>query len=227
MSTINKTKMRSKYPRTYHLPWSPGVQSDDKVIESLDCFIGKEVVVTEKLDGENTTLYPDYMHARSIDSRHNFTRDWVKRMHCGLKTDIPEGMRFCGENMWAEHAIRYEDNRLSGYFYLYSVWDQDLCLSYEYVELCAEACDLPTPQKLYQGVYSEDVLRQISSKLDLSKIEGYVVRSVGEFKEEDFHLNVAKFVRPNHVQQNAEHWLKSAKQNGKLNTRIMPGFMAN
>ena len=58
-----------KYPRTFHLPWSPGVASDDKVIESLDAFVGREVVVTEKMDGENSSLYSNgHIHARSMDS---------------------------------------------------------------------------------------------------------------------------------------------------------------
>ncbi len=43
---------RIKYPRTFHLPWSPGLTKDDKRIENLDGFIGREVVVTEKMDGE-------------------------------------------------------------------------------------------------------------------------------------------------------------------------------
>jgi len=41
-------------------------------------LIGREVVVTEKMDGENTTMYCDNIHARSIDGRHHPSRDWVK-----------------------------------------------------------------------------------------------------------------------------------------------------
>ena len=41
---------RVKYPRTMHLPWSPGLQNDDRVIKSLDRLIGRTVVVTEKMD---------------------------------------------------------------------------------------------------------------------------------------------------------------------------------
>jgi len=43
-----------KYPRTYHLPWSPGVNSDDRIIQDLSGVKGKEVIVTLKMDGENT-----------------------------------------------------------------------------------------------------------------------------------------------------------------------------
>ena len=44
--------MRIKYPRTMHFSFSPGLQNDDRKLSSDDIFEGKEVVVTEKLDGE-------------------------------------------------------------------------------------------------------------------------------------------------------------------------------
>lgn len=40
-----------KYPRTKHLPWSHP-SSDDKVLLNFDAFIGREVVVTEKMAGK-------------------------------------------------------------------------------------------------------------------------------------------------------------------------------
>lgn len=72
--------MRTKYPRTAHLPWSPGATSDDIYQGNLSPFAGKQVVVTEKMDGENTTLYRDFVHARSIDSRFHPSRTWVKAL---------------------------------------------------------------------------------------------------------------------------------------------------
>ena len=42
-----------KYPRTYHLPWSLGSTNDDKFMEDTVSFIGKRIVITEKMDGEN------------------------------------------------------------------------------------------------------------------------------------------------------------------------------
>lgn len=57
--------MKHKHPRTYHLPWSEEVHGDDKVLKSTAHFDGEEVVVTEKRDGENTSLYHNgYIHAR-------------------------------------------------------------------------------------------------------------------------------------------------------------------
>lgn len=72
--------MRVKYPRTFHLPWSRSYTHDDKVLKHVQHFEGKEVVVTEKMDGENTTMYRDYLHARSIDSKDHPSRHWIKNV---------------------------------------------------------------------------------------------------------------------------------------------------
>jgi hypothetical protein len=51
--------MSEKYPKTPHLPFSPGVFSDDITLDSKHCtqFLNKEVVITEKLDGGNCQLH--------------------------------------------------------------------------------------------------------------------------------------------------------------------------
>ncbi len=36
--------MKIKYPRTYHLPWSEGITSDDKMLPSIECLKGLKVV---------------------------------------------------------------------------------------------------------------------------------------------------------------------------------------
>ena len=221
----------SKYPRTYHLPWSEGMTSDDKLIPSskLNNFVGKEVVVTEKMDGECTTLYHDYMHARSLDSRHNFSRDWVKKMHSVIRFDLPEGWRFVGENLWAEHSIRYEDGVLDGYFYLFAIFDEDgTIIDFDEMMEFAEILDLPVPKVLYRGIYDEKAIKEIADKMDKTQHEGYVMRlkeSIPQNDEGEFMDGVAKFVRSGHVDDNAEHWLSNIKQNGKLSDNIKPNFM--
>jgi len=67
---MNKTYNGMKYPRTLHLPWSPGKTSDDKVanIESVIKLLENDIVITEKMDGECTTLGNQKMFARSQDS---------------------------------------------------------------------------------------------------------------------------------------------------------------
>lgn len=220
--------MYKKYPRTLHLPWSKGIQSDDKVLDDTSMFEGREIVVLEKLDGENTTAYRDRFHARSIDSRHNFTRDWFARMHSVMKADIPKNIRLVFENVYAEHSIRYES--LSSYAYLLSVWetriDGDYCLAYDDTVVYSELLDVYMPKELYRGVFDEKILKEIAETMDTSKMEGYVIRVVDEFEYDSMSTSVSKYVRENHVQPNSEHWLKNAKPNGKLVGEIKPYYMS-
>lgn len=213
---------RYKYPRTPHLPWSPGVQSDDKKLSDVSHFEGKTVYITEKLDGENTTMYRDHIHARSIDSSTNFTRSWVQQFHASIAHNIPEGWRIVGENVWAEHSIRYEN--LESYFYPFAVYDEkNYCLSYKdmLVFLRTELYkDLPnkwkiptTPKVLYRNVFDAIAIEAIAINPDTT--EGYVLRTEDGFHYEDFQLHVAKYVRKGHVQTD-QHWLKNAKRNGDL-----------
>lgn len=61
-----------------HVPHSPGTQSDDRLLKTLDHLLGVEVVITEKRDGENTSLYSNHMHARSLDSKHHESRNYFE-----------------------------------------------------------------------------------------------------------------------------------------------------
>ncbi|AAF12618.1 MULTISPECIES: RNA ligase family protein [Bacteria] len=195
--------MRVKYPSIPHLPWSPGLQNDDRRITSLSGFIGKEVVVTEKLDGENTSLYRDDLHARSLDMRPHPSRTWVKAERGRVAHDIPLGWRFCGENVYAVHSLKYDD--LDGYFYLFSVWD-DLNVSRPWDEVrgWAERLSLPTPRELYRGPWDEAALQALDP--DPERMEGYVVRVTAAIPYADFGRKVAKWVRRGHVQTD-QHWL--------------------
>lgn len=64
--------MYYKYPRTYHLPYSLGITSDDKILPNDNIFFNKEIIVTVKMDGENTTITNDKVYTRSIDSKHEW-----------------------------------------------------------------------------------------------------------------------------------------------------------
>jgi len=199
-----------KYQRTPHLQWSPGVQSDDIRIINLNNFIGKRVLVGEKMDGENTTLYSNYIHARSIDSRNHVSRNWVKRWHQTFAHEIPDLWRICGENLYAEHSIAYKN--LQSYFYGFSIWnDENKCLSWDKTREWFELLDIPYPRIIYDGIWDEALIREIS--VDTEIIEGYVVRLADSFTYEDFNRSIAKWVRKGHVQTN-KHW---AHQQIKIN----------
>lgn len=202
---------RYKYPSTPYLPWSPNVDPDDERILDLSHFEGREVVVTEKRDGENATLYPDGHHARSIDSRHHPSRNWIKNLQGRIGHEIPEGWRVCGENLYAEHSIRYDD--LESYFEVFSIWnDQNRALSWDdTVEWC-EMLDLVHVPVMWRGGWDENVIRAID--FDEETTEGYVVRVADAFHYGEFKRNLAKSVRSNHV-QTSEHWMhKEVTPNG-------------
>lgn len=194
-----------KYPRTPHLPFSPGGDRDDKVIQNYDGFVGHEIVITEKMDGENATLYRDYCHARSLDSRHHPARDWLKRFHGEIAYRIPPGWRICGENLYATHSIHY--THLKSYFYGFSIWDEhNVALSWDdTLRLFEELGIVPVPV-LYRGPFALQVLVDLATALDTEQHEGFVVRIVEAIPYDQFRNHVAKWVRPGHVQTDA-HWL--------------------
>lgn len=45
--------MYYKYPRTYHLPFSETITEDDKRLKDTKQFENMNVVITEKMKGEN------------------------------------------------------------------------------------------------------------------------------------------------------------------------------
>jgi|SRR6056297_2581739 len=201
--------MLYKYPRTIHLPWSEGVSSDDIKTFDDSFFHGKKVVVTEKMDGENTTLYNNYIHARSIDSIDHESRHYVKNFWNGIKYLIPDNIRVCGENLYAKHSIYY--NNLSSYFLCFSVWLNDKCLPWDKTRNFCSDINIDIVPVLYEGIYDKE---KIKSLFD-NNMEGYVVRLYDSFLINDFHKCVAKFVRKNHVQTD-KHWMRQKIIKNKL-----------
>lgn len=194
-----------KYPRTPHLPWSPGATSDDVFQINTDCFKDKHVTITEKMDGENCTMYFDHIHARSIDSANHPSRDWVKQFHGTIKHNIPKGWRICGENLFAVHSITYDN--LKTYFYVFSIWNEkNECLSVKETKEWCELLDLQYVPILFEGIWDEKYISSLHETLDRTRIEGYVVRISEHFLYADFKISVSKWVRKGHVASD-EHWM--------------------
>lgn len=227
---------KTKYPRTWHLPWSESISSDDNWLADCRHFEGREVVITEKLDGENTTMYHDYIHARSIDSLSHPCRTRVRSTWGAIRHEIPDGWRITGENLEAAHSIWYldldEQVGKHSLFYCFGIYDNGICLSWDETLSYCEMLGLFPPPEFYRGPWNEKRIRKLwddrnhrsafttvhtpqnhqvpplpwekfgSSLLPMSPTtgEGYVVRAVDSFPEDEFPISVAKFVRKNHVQ---------------------------
>ena len=192
-----------KYPRTHHLPWSENMSDDDRLIESLDAFKDREIIVTEKLDGENTTLYNDHCHARSIDSSNHPSRNWLKNFWGSIRYDIPNGWRICGENLYAQHSIPYD--KLPSYFMGFSVWNEkNVCLSWDETLEWFELLNIIPVYTIYRGIFDEKLIKNI--KLNSEKQEGYVVRVTDSFSYGEFRYKVGKYVRKDHI-RTVKHWI--------------------
>lgn len=204
-----------KYPRTLHLPNSPGATRDDRMHSSFDSFKDRQLIVTEKMDGSNVCMMHEDCFARSHGhSPKGESFDAFKALHARVKYNIPVGVQLFGEWCYAKHSIHYTD--LFGYFMLFgarescdgsSVW-----LSWEDTKAWANKLGLVTVPEIIR-VYPTnkvDVEKTLASLARITvtstdTVEGFVVRWYDSFKDEDFEQAVGKWVRKDHVQTD-EHW---------------------
>lgn len=210
-----------KYPRTYHLPYSPSKTSDDKTLETDEQFYNmSEVVVTIKMDGENTTVYPDgSIHARSLDGYGKPWQKIVKGLIQSWCYNIPEGWRICGENLQAQHSIKYTFICREEMFQCFGIYNENNeCISWDETrEYCMNNNIWLVPE-IYRGPYDKDKILDAfyrfcaTMKILGQEVEGFVIRNTSSFPYSKFKENTGKFVRINHV-QTVSHWTKNWKNN--------------
>ncbi len=209
---------RYKYPRTLHLPWSEGRTDDDKV-HPKNWWPIWDMMATEKMDGENTTIYPDgYMHARSIDSEHHESQDRLRSEIQRWCYELPPGYRVCGENLTAKHSIKYSE--LDDIFQVFSIWEGNRCLSWAETEEWCDLLDLTVVPVIHRETYPiwnmQDTHASWLQWCDQNgdESEGYVVRPQQEFTMAMFSQMTGKYVRKDHVTSD-RHWKhKKVEYNG-------------
>ena len=113
----------SKYPRSLHAQISLGTTSDDRIMPDgyVDIFSKMDLVVTEKIDGQNLCFNKDGVYARSHASptEHAWDKPMIELWNI-LKHDLGKGdFELFGESMYAIHSIEYSN--LENYFYLFGV----------------------------------------------------------------------------------------------------------
>lgn len=216
-----------KYPRTKHLPISHLPTSDDKVAtyDELHNIFNKDIIVTEKLDGENTCLCKSGVYARShtSETRSPWSRNlWDENgLYWKVKDLIGEDEYLYGENLYGIHSIEY--NNLPNYWHLFAVRDDTKWYSWNDVKFFS---DLIRGTDSLEGNTVPELWRgQVTNEYDLNNLvldlmgtpstygstkEGVVIRLADEFNIDDFSKSVFKYVRANHVQTN-EHWTKNWK----------------
>ena len=159
------------------------------------------------MDGENTTLYHDGLHARSLNTIGGVERDYVKGLWGRISHEIPPGFRICGENLEMKHSIHYQ--HLADLFLAFSVWEGAQCLSWaDTVDFC-EMLGVSMVPTIKVGLWDEPWVwglhTHTCTHTHESSCEGYVVRPTQSFSLEEFPYVVGKWVRPNHVTTDT-HW---------------------
>ncbi len=209
-----------KFPKIPHLPWSESSTEDDRTLNPEEClrnFTDQYVIVTEKMDGENITLYHDYIHARSPEPLNSHpSHSYMKLFYDIVKNYIPYGIRITGEYLFAKHSIYYTD--LPSYFMVFSVADEEEYFAWHEVMYFCDKLNLVAVPTIYMGMFDRDRIHEawLNYKPDVEK-EGYVVRVYESFKTKEFPNKIAKFVRKGHV-SSTTHWSEEKLIRNKLST---------
>ena len=165
-----------------------------------------DLLITEKMDGENTTIHSAGTHARSPDSRYHPSRDWLKAFAAGISPQLADDERIVGENLYAQHSLGYD--ALPSYFMGFSLIVGNEIQPWDATLLRFEELGITPVTTLYRGAFTQGLFERFASQLDLTKQEGFVARVVAGYSETEMPLRMGKYVRANHVQSEI-HWMKS------------------
>jgi len=140
-----------------HAQISLGTTSDDRFMPNgyVKQFAEMEqLVLTEKLDGQNNCFnkYGVFARSHTSPSIHPWDKPLRQRWEL-IKSDLKD-LEIFGENMYAIHSVGYQ--KLESYFYVFAVREKDQWLSWEEVKFYASVLDFPTvPEILIQKQLSE------------------------------------------------------------------------
>lgn len=198
--------LKFKYPSTPHLPGSGSKTHDDsnasrETLETLGS--GIELVVTEKMDGGNISLYRNDFHSRSLDAKAQHWDYAAKAKWASIKYMIPDDIRISGESVHARRSVAYDS--LPGPILVFGVWRHENLLGWNETVSISEGLGLPVVPVLYRGVdFTKAQEAWSESGRTVEDSEGFVVRDASSFTATDFALHIAKWVRENHVRTSAD-----------------------
>ena len=218
---------QKKYNRTHHFPFSPGTTNDDRINKNYWQHISalSQLVYTEKLDGENNCInqYGVFARSHAAPTQSPWT-SYLREKWSLIRNDL-KTIELFGENLYAIHSIEY--SRLTDYFYVFAVRDQDQWLSWEEVNFYAQLLDFPTvpeimlPQPVSQQEFERQVVQTAQRPSTFGSkdvfentpcsMEGIVVRTTNQYPVHQFSENVFKYVRKNHVKTDT-HWTRNWKK---------------
>ena len=109
-----------KYPRTPYWPDSPTKARDGDTLTDPERFVGRRVVVTEKLDGSNTLLHRGEVYARSVSAPAATKWLGMVRKHHAWKVTEPDVFLY-GEDIYGVRSIEYRPVPEDETFYAFAL----------------------------------------------------------------------------------------------------------
>ena len=198
-----------KYPRTPYWPQSP---SCGRLVADPGNFLGRECIITEKVDGSNTLLHDGKVYARSVTEPSRDKWFAMVKKHHAWKTAGLDRLYIYGEDIYGVHSIEYNAVPEERTFMAFAIRVGSTFLSFDDMDrLCLQDYGIPVVPVLWRGlVYKWSALNEIlgwaANMVSLgTESEGVVLRTAEEFPVDRFGAHVCKWVRPNHVQTD-QHW---------------------
>jgi len=172
---MNESK---KYSRSLHAHISKGTTSDDRFMPDgyLRYFASLDnLVVTEKLDGQNNCLSKKGVFARSHASTSALPWDkpLIQRWNL-IKNDLND-LEVFGENMYGIHSIGYK--KLESYFYVFAIRENDRWLSWEEVKFYASLLDFPTVPQIKIKVDLKQLFNEKENENNI--LEKWLIENLG------------------------------------------------
>lgn len=162
-----------KYGRSLHAQISLGTTSDDRFMPNgyiREFARMNELVLTEKLDGQNNAFKKSGVFARSHAAPSILPWDKPMRERWELiKNDLGD-LEIFGENMYGVHSIGYKS--LESFYYVFAVREKDYWMSWEEVKFYASMFDFPTVPELE----IKKPLNQFSDSLNNGMDENNILR---------------------------------------------------
>ena len=167
-----------KYCRSLHARCSLGTTSDDRLMPPgyVAAFAQlPELILSEKLDGQNNCLTRHGVFARShaAPSQHPWDAPLRARWEL-LRRDLGS-LEVFGENMYGVHSIAYR--KLDSYFYVFAVRDGEQWLSWEEVTHYAALLDFPTVPTI---AFAKPLRDYLPSGDEDSALEAWLHTALGE-----------------------------------------------
>lgn len=196
-------------------PYSPGAPRDGDELAEAARFVGRPLVVTEKLDGGNTLLCRGRVYARSVAAPAPGKWMAMVKKHHAWKVTEPDVLLY-GEDMYGVHSIEYDAVPEHETFYAFALRMSDgRFTSFQTLVTYARKRAIPVVPILFEGTFTTVAdLRDFVSRAHCAPSalggarEGVVIRAACGFPATEFRANVCKSVRAGHV-QSTEHWSRN------------------